>query len=294
MGLSMTLASLLLVVLAALCHAIWNLLAKRAASVGHVFVFAYNLVACAAYAPWVLYVVAKGGLSWTGMQLGAVLLSGIIHLAYSLCLQRGYQVADLSVVYPVARGTGPMLSTIGAVVVLGEMPSGRGMVGLALVVTGIGLIATGGNLSAFQRPGGQAGLRWGAGTGGLIAAYTVVDAFAVKTLGIAPVLLDWFSNTLRFCLLAPIVLANPARAMRSMKGFWLNAVAVGLLSPLSYILVLSALSSGAPLSLVAPLREMSMMVGAVLGMVILREAVGQGRLLGCAVLIGGVILLSAA
>lgn len=115
----MAFASLLLVVLASFIHASWNLLAKRAASVGPIFVFAYNLIACIAYAPWVLYVLVQGdGIAWTWIVVGFLLLSGLIHLAYSLCLQRGYQVADLSVVYPVARGTGPMLSTLGAFLIL--------------------------------------------------------------------------------------------------------------------------------------------------------------------------------
>ncbi|OJU15593.1 MULTISPECIES: DMT family transporter [unclassified Sphingomonas] len=290
----MTFASLLLVVLASLVHATWNLLAKRAAAVGPVFVFAYNLVACVAYAPWVVYLVIAGrGTAWTGVGAAFVLLSALIHLGYSLCLQRGYQVADLSVVYPVARGTGPMLSTIGAFLILGERPSGLGVLGLILVVAGIGLIATQGDLSAFRRPGGQAGVRWGSATGGLIATYTVVDAYAVKTLGIVPVMLDWFSNLLRFFLLSPLVIADPRRALAAMRGYWRFAIGVGLLSPLSYILVLAALGSGAPLSLVAPMREMSMMVGALMGMLILHERVGPWRLVGCGVLIGGVVFLSA-
>lgn len=291
----MAFASLLLVVLASFIHASWNLLAKRAASVGPVFVFAYNLIACIAYAPWVAYLLIKGkGIAWTWAGVGVITLSGVIHLAYSLCLQRGYQVADLSVVYPVARGTGPMLSTLGAFLILGERPSGQGVLGLVLVIAGIGLIATQGNLSAFRRPGGQAGVRWGTATGGLIASYTVIDAYAVKALGIAPVVLDWLSNLLRFFLLAPIVIAHPRRALDAMRGYWWIAVGVGLLSPLSYILVLAALTSGAPLSLVAPMREMSMMVGALMGMLILREQVGPWRLAGCGVLIAGVILLSGA
>ncbi|MDR6954059.1 drug/metabolite transporter (DMT)-like permease [Ancylobacter sp. 3268] len=105
--------------------------------------------------------------------------------------------------------------------------------------------------------------------------------------------LDWFSNLLRFFMLLPLVLTNPNRAFRRMRGYWWIAIGVGLLSPLSYILVLAALTTGAPLSLVAPMREMSMMVGALMGMLILRETVGPLRLAGCAILIGGVILLSA-
>jgi len=288
-------ASLLLVVLASFIHAGWNLLAKRAASAGPVFVFAYNLVACVAYAPWVAWLLVAGeGVAWTWAGVGFVALSGLIHLAYSLCLQRGYQVADLSVVYPVARGTGPMLSTLGAFLILGERPTGQGVFGLLFVVAGIGLIATQGDPSAFRRPGGQAGVRWGAATGGLIASYTVVDAYAVKALGIAPVALDWFSNLLRFFLLAPLVAADPRRALDAMRGHWWTAVGVGLLSPLSYILVLAALTSGAPLSLVAPMREMSMMVGALMGMLVLREKVGRWRLAGCGMLVAGVMLLSGA
>jgi drug/metabolite transporter (DMT)-like permease len=289
----MAFASLLLVVLASFIHASWNLLSKRAASVGPVFVFAYNLVACIAYAPWVIYLLVRGeGIVWMWIGVTFLILSGLIHLAYSLCLQRGYQVADLSVVYPIARGTAPMLSTLGAFLILGETPSGQGLGGLLLVVAGIGLISTQGDLSAFRLPGGQSGVRWGTATGGLIASYTVVDAYTVKSLGIAPVILDWFSNLLRFFLLAPIVIANPRRAIEAMRGYWWVAVGVGLLSPLSYILVLLALTSGAPLSMVAPMREMSMMVGALMGMLILRENVGPWRLAGCAVLIAGVILLS--
>ena len=288
----MTLTAFCLVVLAALAHASWNLLAKRSAKVGPLFVFAYNLVSVIAYGPWVITLLAQGKVSWSMTGLSFMLLSGFLHLAYSLALQRGYQLADLSVVYPVARGAGPMLSTLGAILLLGERPSGLGVIGLVLVVCGILLIATQGRIAAFLRPEAQAGLRWGAGTGGLIASYTLVDAFAVKALGIAPVVLDWFANLLRFCLLLPVVLANPRRAMAAMRGHWLTALGVGLLSPLSYILVLGALRDGAPVSLVAPLREMSMMLGALMGLLILREAVGPWRLLGCAILSAGVVLLS--
>lgn len=288
----MTLASICLVVLASFIHATWNLMAKRAAPAGPVFVFAYNLVACVAYAPWVFHLLATGAMAWSRAIVGFVVLSGLVHLAYSLTLQRGYQQAELSVVYPVARGSGPMLSTLGAILILGEAPTALALAGLAAIVAGIGLIATRGDLSAFRRPAGMAGLRWGTATGGLIATYTVVDAYAVKVLGVAPVVLDWFANLLRFFLLLPLVLANPRRALRAMRGFWRLALGVGLLSPLSYILVLAALDTGAPLSVVAPMREMSMMVGTLMGMAILRENVGPWRLAGCAAVIAGVVLLS--
>jgi drug/metabolite transporter (DMT)-like permease len=287
----MSYAPIALVVLAAFIHASWNLLSKRAAAAGPTFVFAYNLVACIAYAPWVIWLMARGALTWSLPIAGCILLSALVHLAYSLCLQRGYQVADLSVVYPVARGTGPTLSSLGAFLLLGEAPSFRGILGLAAVVIGIGLISTQGNLAAFRRPDGQAGVRWGAATGLLISIYTVVDAYGVKRLGIHPVVLDWLSNLLRFILLAPVVLRDLDRARALMQGRWLLAIGVGLLSPLSYILVLAALDMGAPLSVVAPTRKMSMMIGALFGMLVLRETVGVWRLAGCLVLVAGVVLL---
>lgn len=288
----MSFVSFSFVVLAAFVHAGWNLLAKRAASVGPVFVFAYNVVACVAYGPWALYRLAHDSSHWSGAGLALVLVSGVLHLAYSLCLQRGYRVADLSIVYPVARGTGPLLSSIGAFLILGEAPTLFGLAGLILVVGGILLIATSGDWRAFRRPGGQAGVRWGTVTGGLIASYTVVDAYAVKAVGIAPVVLDWLSNLMRFVLLAPVAARDPGRAIAAMHGHWLTAIGVGLLSPLSYILVLAALQNGAPLSLVAPMREMSMMVGALLAMLVLKERVGTGRLVGCAMVVGGVVFLA--
>ena len=109
----MSLVSLSLVVLAAFIHATWNLLSKRAADAGPTFVFAYNLFACLVYLPWMIWLLVYGDLHWNLPVAGCLVLSACIHLAYSLCLQRGYQVADLSVVYPIARGTGPLLSSIG-------------------------------------------------------------------------------------------------------------------------------------------------------------------------------------
>lgn len=289
----MSLLSLSLVVLAALFHATWNLLAKRAAHAGTAFVFAYNLVATVVYAPWVVWILLTEGMAWSGAAAGFVFLSALVHLAYSLCLQRGYQLADLSVVYPVARGTGPMLASVGAFLLLGEDIRASGLAGLILVVAGIALIATQGRFAAFRTPEAHRGVRWGMGTGALIAAYTVVDGWAVKMLGVVPVVLDWLSNMLRFLFLLPLVLRDRRNVMARMRGHWGRAMAVGLLSPASYILVLTALKMGAPLHVVAPTREMSMMAGALFGMIFLGEAVGRWRLAGSILLIAGVVLLSA-
>ncbi|MFW8567193.1 EamA family transporter [Orrella sp. 11846] len=288
----MTLFTLSLVVLAALIHATWNLLSKRAADAGPVFVFTYAAVGCVAYLPWLLYLFWSGHGVLSGQAWLFIAISGVVHLVYSLCLQRGYQVTDLSVVYPVARGMGPVFSTIGAFVILGEPVTGFGVTGLIAVVLGIILISTRGRIRLFFEPKSQLGVRWGGLTGLMIATYTVVDAFAVKRLAVHPVVLDWFGNLFRMLLLLPLILRDPAKCRARMRGKWGLAIAVGVLSPMSYILVLWALRLGSPLSVVAPAREMSMMLGVMLGMVVLREQVGFWRTFGCALVIFGVIALT--
>src|SRR5690606_3483191 len=124
------------------------------------------------------------------------------------------------------------------------------------------LISTQGNLAKFREPSARRGVHWGMLTGTAISSYTVVDAYGVKALGIHPVVLDWCSNVVRVIVLAPWVVANRHLLRSRMRKRWGLAIAVGLLAPLSYILVLLALQIGAPLSLAAPAREMSMMVGA--------------------------------
>lgn len=284
-------STLLLVVLAAILHAGWNLLAKRAASVGVAFVLAYQLTSVLVYAPWVGWELVAGRTGLSLAAAGCIAASALVHLGYNLCLQRGYQVADLSVVYPVARGTGPLVSSLGALLLFGEDWTPARALGLAAVVAGIFLIATDGRLAAFRTRGGHAGVRWGLATGALIAGYTLIDAWGVQALGIAPVVLDWCGTVLRTLMLLPVVLPRAGAARAAMRGHWRLAVGVGVMSPLAYILVLAALGMGAPVSVVAPMREMSMMVGALLGMLLLREPVGPARLAGCLMLVAGVVLL---
>jgi len=288
----MTNSALLLVIAAAMAHATWNLLNKRAAHVGPAFVFAYGLCSTVLYLPWVIWILVMDNPAWSLPVVLCIVLSGALHLVYSLCLQRGYQLADLSVVYPVARGTGPLLSTFGALVFMNEPATLRGLGGMLCVVAGVMLIATQGQITRLLRPSAIVGVRWGAIVGTLIAAYTLVDAYGVKTLMIAPVLFDWATCTTKTIMMLPHIARHPAKARRAMKGSWGVAWLIGLLSPLGYILVLYALRNGAPVSLVAPAREMSMLLVTLAGLYLLREPVGWGRLLGCCAIGFGVLLLA--
>ncbi|KAA0911030.1 EamA family transporter [Pusillimonas sp. ANT_WB101] len=289
----MTLEAFLLVVCAAALHATWNLVSKKAAGAAGDFVFTYRLISMVLYAPWVAYILWFDGMQWNATVVLFVVLASVLHLAYSLCLQRGYQVADLSVVYPIARGTGPLLSSLGAFILLGEHSSGSGLLGIACVVAGIMLIASGGQLRRFLTPAAMQGIRWGLFIGFFIALYTLVDAYSVKVLLVAPVVLDWLSALGSVILMTPRAIVRRKTMMVQMQGKWRYAFIVGLLSPLAYILVLYAYQMGGNVSLIAPLREMSMMMGTIAGFFILKEKASPARIMGCVIIIAGVILLAA-
>jgi drug/metabolite transporter (DMT)-like permease len=281
--------ALALVITGALLHALWNYYAKKASG-GLPFVWLFGVVSLAVSLPF-------GIVSWlhNAWQLGAIAwaaiaASAVVHIVYALVLQKGYQKSDFSIVYPLARGTGPLFAVVGAVILLGEAPSLLGWMGIAAILSGIFLIA---GISRILAPTPKmfAGVFWGCLTGVCIASYTVIDGWAVKSLGIAPLLYYVFGLALRTALLAPLALADrPA-----LRAQWrLNkrcVLVVGVCSPLAYTLVLYAMTM-APLSYVAPVRELSMLVGVFIGASLLREAFTLSRAVGIALMVAGVVALA--
>lgn len=282
--------ALALVVTGALLHACWNLYAKKASG-GAPFVFLYGLVSLVVAAPFGLLAYAQNPAAPSAAMWLAIIASAALHLVYSLVLQKGYREADFSVVYPIARGTGPLFSVIGAIMLLGEMPSARGWAGIAAIVCGIFLIA--GMTHALGRMDARLGrgLLWGGCTGLFIAAYTVVDGWAIKSLGMVPVVFYVLGLAFRTLLLAPSALRAPQALRQQWRLHRRYVLVVGLLSPLAYTLVLHAVAR-APLSYVAPARELSMLIGAYLGAQLLREGNLLSRLAGTALMVLGVVLLA--
>ena len=138
----------------------------------------------------------------------ALAATSVLHLLYSLSLQTGYRHSDLSVVYPIARGTGPLLSFIGAALLLGEAPTAQSIAGLVLIVGGILLVA---GIVGHHRRAPRIGVFYGLLTGALIAAYTLNDGWAVKVLLISPFLIDFTGNLFRMVVLAPRAWRDRAR-----------------------------------------------------------------------------------
>lgn len=284
----MPLKAFLLVLIAALAHATWNFLAKRASSSKHLIWFS-SVTEAVVFAPFVVWILRD---VWPSLGLRAALFlltTGVLHLAYTESLLRGYRSGELTVVYPLARGTGPLLSFCGAVLFLHEHASLLAGAGALLVTFGI-LISSGG-LGARDGRTSYVSLFWGVATGCTIAGYTVVDAYSVKVLLLSPILVDYAGNGLRAVILSGGAYRRRASIRTEYANCWREATAIGLLTPLGYILVLFAMRL-APVSHVAPVREMSMMIGMYFGARFLREGDVVRRVIGSAFIAGGVAALA--
>ena len=296
----MPLSALCLVLTAALLHALWNVSAKKAGG-NHHFVLIGALLIVVLWAPLGIWAARPELAGWGGLEWGLVLDSVLTHLLYFNVLLKGYRLADLSVIYPVARGSGPLLSALLAVLLLGEAWSGLGLLGVAGICGGIWLIAGGPALWQKVRSGAaedaaaqarvRAGLLWGALTGALIAGYTVIDGYSVKVVLISPILVDYFGNLLRIPFMLPACWRDRSGWSAAWRSQWRHALVMAVLSPLAYVLVLYA-AQMAPLSHVAPAREVSMLFAALIGGRLLGEADRGWRLLGAASVAGGVVALA--
>lgn len=288
----MTLGVLGIVALAAVAHATWNLTIKRAGTSGTGFLWLTFAVGAVLFAPFGISSLVQPGVP-IALLVGLAAGSGILQLGYFLLLQRGYRLGDVSIVYPLARGTGPLLSVIFAILLFGEAPTVLGIVGALVVVAGVVVIGLAGGRSRFA--GNRVGILYGALVGVMIAAYTLWDAAAVVTHGLPPIGYYWVSLVLQLAVFAPFALRNPTRAgtVATARTHWAAILIVGVLAPLAYVLILFAFQL-APVSLVAPAREVSVVLVALAGWLLLKEPHPAGRILGALVVLCGVALLSIA
>ncbi len=270
----MPLTAQALVLLAAVLHALWNIAAKRAG--GDVrFALMAAIGVAVLWLPLAVWFGWRELPTWTAWTWAVVAASAVVHVTYFLTLLRGYREADLTVVYPVARGSAPLVTVACAVVLLDERLSALGLAGVLAVCVGVFLIAGGPGMlrrsarDPVARARVKAGIGWGCATGVLIAGYSVVDAYAVKVLLVGPILLDYMGNVLRLPILVPLAWRHPAPMAQAWRAWWQPALTVAVLGPLAYVCVLYALTL-APLSHVAPARELSTLLAALIG----------GRLLG--------------
>lgn len=284
----MTLFALTLVLIAAFSHATWNFLAKKACG-GTAFIWLFGSISSLIYSPVALWILWVQQPEIGPVHLLLMLGSAVLHAAYFVLLDKGYQVGDLSVIYPLARGTGPLLSTITAICFLGESPSAVAIIGAVCI--GLGIIVITGHPDKIQAPDARKPILFALLCGTAIAGYTVWDKIAVSSFLIPPVLLDWAANLGRALLLTPYALRNRDKVTEQWRLNKRNAFAVAALSPLAYILVLTAMVTS-PVSYIAPAREISILIGSLMGAKLLSEGNTRTRLTGSVAMVSGMVMLA--
>jgi drug/metabolite transporter (DMT)-like permease len=269
----------LAVLLAAVTHATWNAIAHGIKDQ----LLAFGLIGAGGA------VVAIPLIAVSPLPLGAswpYLLSSVaIHVFYNLLLMRSYQYGEFGQVYPLARGTSPLVVTILAALFVHERLGAVPLSGVLLISAGLAVLVLGG-----RRPGRAAFLA-AVGTGLTIAAYTTVDGVGVRASGNSVAYIGWLM--LLECLCVPLFALIRRRdiLVRQPRRLLGAGLLAGALSVLAYGLVLWAQTRGA-LAPIAALRETSVIFGAIIGTVAFREPFGRTRIAATIVVSAGIVLLN--
>jgi drug/metabolite transporter (DMT)-like permease len=280
-------AALALVLSAAVIHATWNAMAKGARDPMAMLWWA-GVLSSLVLAPPSLYVLARDGFSPRALPF--VVATVILHSMYFFSLGKAYQTGDFSVVYPMARGMGVALVPIGAYYFFDERLSRIGILGIALI--GAGIFALHWRQGAWSeeallRPG----TGWAIATGLCIACYSLVDKVGVSHINPLPYL---WAMMLGSCVsLLPAVRARPGSMAREWRENRLAVLLSGVLSPGGYLLVLFAFRLSKAGYVVAG-REVSIVISALIGSILLKEGRLPQRLLGAAIVASGVICVALA
>lgn len=282
--------ALLLVLAASLCHATWNYILKKSGG-GLGILTLSAMLAAAMLTPFAIFVIVFQAFTFKPVHFAIVIGSGMIHTLYFLLLDRAYRSGgDLSIVYPLARATGPLITIVAAALLLGERMSAIALAGALLI--GVSAFLLTGNPAKFVDRRARRGAGFALLTGCMIAAYTVWDKQAVAAFLIPPVVFDWCANLSRITMLMPLArMREPGAVTRAWRTQRKAAFAIGFLSPLSYILVLTAMVF-TPVSYIAPAREVSILFAALLGTQLLNEGDATRRSIAAIGMVLGITALA--
>ena len=288
----MTGPALVLVILSAVAHASWNFLLKRGTN-QEVFIWWLLISTAILLLPLGVVLILLYPIEGPGWWY--VLGASLLQVLYFIFLGRGYTHGDLSVVYPIARGLGSALVPVLGVVILDETISFTAVIGIIAIVLGIYIVYWWGRLSnILENPVRllwDTGTRYALLTGLVIAAYSTWDKVGVRYVN--PFLYMYLMSVGSALLLSPYMVKAFGTKLMYME--WDRAkgaiVTSGLLTFLAYGLVLTALTTS-KVSYVAPVREVGIVIGVMLGTLVLKEPFGRGRLIGSGQIVLGLIIVA--
>lgn len=262
---------------AAVLHAGWNLIAKRAID-PFLALWGQFLLAGLVSGAALVVVGSVPAASW-----GWATLSGLIHVPYVVGLAHAYRRGDFSLAYPVARGGGALVAAIGGVAILGDVVSPTGIVAIVVVVGGMGLLAVG-------APWRQ--VATAAAVAATIGAYTIVDSHAARQGEGVGYVFAVFAMIGATTSVVGVAAGRLPALMRIGPDQWRRAALAAATSIVTYGLVLLAVRR-APVGYVAALRESSVLIAAVIGWRLLDESRGRLRTAAAVVIVLGLVVLVA-
>ena len=269
------------VLLAALMHAGWNAIVKLGLDrFSSILLLALAQGALAALLIPVFPLPARGSWPWIGA-------AAFLHTGYKLFLIRAYAHGDLGQVYPIARGTAPLIVAVAGFLFLGEALDLSGAASVALI--GLGVVAMALRGGALPGAAGPA-IPWALGTAGFTAAYTLSDAVGARLSGTASGYAMWLFAVDGLAMTAFALATRGPGAFRVLRPEWKLGTLAGALSLGSYWVAIWAFTR-APVGLVSALRETSVLWALLIGAVFLGERVGPWRWLAAALILCGVALL---
>jgi drug/metabolite transporter (DMT)-like permease len=271
-----------LILLSAILHAIVNILTKRADD-KYAMRLLIGVFSAIAVTPALLFLPLP-----RGVAVWCLVGTAFVHAFYELLLVKSYETSDFSAVYPVARGTGPLFTAIGAMLVLHEHPPPVQLLGIALVCGGV--IAIG--ISHRASEGIRKGLGYALATGVTIGCYTLIDATGVRSVPVALSYILWFFLAHGVTVLVTAPRIRGASVIANARAQWRLGMLVALLSDVSYGAAMLAWRYGATAKLAA-LRETSVLFGTALAMSFLGEPMTPRRWLAAGVIVLGAIMLQA-
>lgn len=276
--------ALLLVGLSGLIHSIWNLFTKKSRN-KVVFLWFCQWAAIFIFLPFTIKELQQFHHPIQYIGLAFLVLSVVLHGAYVVLLAKTYSIGDISQVYPIMRGTGPLLVPLVGVFLLGEHLSNVGWLGVASILLGICIIGykrESPTLLASKTVG------FAFGVGIMISGYTVVDKVVLQY--IPPLTLNAATNIGNLIALSWAALASGDIRKEWMIN-WKTIILGGIMAPGGYILFLEALRI-LPVAQIAPMREIGIVFGTFLGVFLLKEPYAKKRIAASVVILSGVILLS--
>jgi drug/metabolite transporter (DMT)-like permease len=284
----MNTVALLIVLTSAFLHATWNLLLKRANG-GDALMWLIFVCMVVVSAPVAAIIVITQHPMIGGREIIAIVGNGVLQMTYFILLNQSYRFGDLSLVYPLARGSGPLIVTVVAILFLGETPTPLAVGGAVMIAVGVLLLSA--NLTELRKDGAMKGVVFALMTGATIASYTLWDQYAVHDLDLNPLLYLFAGGIVQMVLFIPFVLRKRDQVIEQWHTHWRSALLIGTLSFAAYALVLFALTF-TQVSYIAPAREVSVMIGFLMGGRVLAEQMSTRRIVAAAAMLLGMIGLA--